>query len=298
MADQAADIAPSSPEASKAAESKNAAQEPLMPAAPPAEPIRADAASPEFNQAALAKAAELGRQSGFQANATHLDLAYRVHRIIAVSGQGELAIPRVDREAVRRFVDEVFFATQFLDEDVHSAAKQRASRSNVPPPSSATGALITPETTDSGNDACRPNSGAGGESAIDPDVEAGRIAGELVKLHKAGAIKSEQDASFYANLIRRFGTSFTVRLGPVAANPRVPNGRTVPEPGKPYTPTAAQRVKVPRGLSRKQEAEFLARDLEEALACEPTPEDLGESVIDLTGGATSHGEVQQDGRNH
>jgi hypothetical protein len=52
-----------------------------------------------------------------------------------------------------------------------------------------------------------------------------------------------------------------------------------------YTPTAAQRVKVPRGSSRKQEAEFLARDLEEALAREPTPEDLGESVIDLTGDA-------------
>jgi hypothetical protein len=39
----------------------------------------------------------------------------------------------------------------------------------------------------------RPNSGAGGESAIDTDVEARRIAGELVKLHKAGAIKSEQE---------------------------------------------------------------------------------------------------------
>ena len=129
---------------------------------------------------------------------------------------------------------------------------------------------------------CRPNSGAGGgnansESAIDTDVEARRIAGELVKLQKAGAIKNEQDASFYANLIRRFGASFTVRPGPVAANSGVPNGRTVPEPGKPYTPTAARRVKVPRGLSRKQEAEFLTRDLEEALAYEPTAEELGES---------------------
>ena len=61
----------------------------------------------------------------------------------------------------------------------------------------------------------------------------------------------------------------------------------MPEPGEPYTPTAAQRVKVPRGLSRKQEAEFLARDLEEALAYEPTAEELGESVIDLTGDVTS-----------
>ncbi len=54
------------------------------------------------------------------------------------------------------------------------------------------------------------------EDEIDPDAEARRIAGELVRLHKAGAIKSEKDASFYANLIRRFGASFTVRTGPFA----------------------------------------------------------------------------------
>jgi hypothetical protein len=49
------------------------------------------------------------------------------------------------------------------------------------------------------------------ESGIDTDVEARRIADELVKLHKAGAIKSEQDASFYANLVHLFGASFTAR---------------------------------------------------------------------------------------
>ena len=103
------------------------------------------------------------------------------------------------------------------------------------------------------------------------DVEARRIARELVRLHKAGAIKSEQDASFYARLIRDFGASFTVRTGPVAPKPGAPNGSTVPESGKPYVPTEAQRVKVPRGLSRRQEAEFLARDLEEALAYELPP---------------------------
>ena len=129
----------------------------------------------------------------------------------------------------------------------------------------------------------RPNSEAetsNGNSAIDPGVEARRIVGQLVKLHKAGAIKSKQDASFHANLIRRFGASFTVRPWPVAAYPGVPNGRTVPEPGKPSTPTAAQTVKVPRGLSRRQEAEFLARDLEEALAYElppPAPSPYGQS---------------------
>jgi hypothetical protein len=62
---------------------------------------------------------------------------------------------------------------------------------------------------------CRPNSGAGGaetpnnESGIDTELEARRIADEVVKLHKAGAIKNEQDASFYANLVHRFGSSFT-----------------------------------------------------------------------------------------
>jgi hypothetical protein len=38
-----------------------------------------------------------------------------------------------------------------------------------------------------------------------------------------------------------------------------PNGLAVPEPGKPYAPTEAQRVKVPRGLRRKQEEEFWHR---------------------------------------
>ena len=76
---------------------------------------------------------------------------------------------------------------------------------------------------------------------------------------------------------------FTVRVGASVPKPGTPN----PEPGKPYRLTAAQRVKIPKGLSRKQEAEFLLRDLEEALAYEPTAEELGESVIDLTGDVTS-----------
>jgi hypothetical protein len=41
-------------------------------------------------------------------------------------------------------------------------------------------------------------------------------------------------------------------------------------PGKPYTPTEAQRVHVPRGLSWKQERKFLQRDLDAALDYEPT----------------------------
>jgi hypothetical protein len=69
----------------------------------------------DLAQGDLAQAAKLGSRPSFQADATHLELAYRVHRILSTSGQGELAIPRVDREAVRRrFVDEVFSRRRWL----------------------------------------------------------------------------------------------------------------------------------------------------------------------------------------
>jgi hypothetical protein len=112
------------------------------------EPIRAlTPPDPRLAQVVLAQAAELGRQAGFQANATHLEFAYRVRGILVAADKGELAIPYcVDREAVRRFVDEVFFARQFLDENIHLEAKARASRTNVAQPWSATGVLIAPET--------------------------------------------------------------------------------------------------------------------------------------------------------
>ena len=41
--------------------------------------------------------------------------------------------------AVRRFIDEVFFATQFLAEDLHSEAKQRVKRPDAAPGWPATG---------------------------------------------------------------------------------------------------------------------------------------------------------------
>ena len=40
------------------------------------------------------------------------------------------------------------------------------------------------------------------------DLRARRIARELVKLHRDGAIKTVGDASFYANLIRDFGATY------------------------------------------------------------------------------------------
>ena len=84
----------------------------------------------------------------------------------------------------------------------HSRADPKIERPYITDPSSAMGALGVSETTDRENEVCRPSWNAGGaerskgESCIDTDVEARRIADELVKLHKAGAIKSEQDASF------------------------------------------------------------------------------------------------------
>ena len=71
---------------------------------------------------------------------------------------------------------------------------------------------------------CRPNSGAeeaetrSGESDVNADAD--RIAAELVKLHKAGAIKSEQDASFYANLVHLLGASFSAYVGPQGVQAR------------------------------------------------------------------------------
>jgi hypothetical protein len=186
------------------------------------------------------------------------ELAYRVHRLLVAAREGELAIPHgVDRGAVRRFVDDVFFTTQFLDEDIHSEGKARASRpldrSNVTQGLPATGVVGDSETTDRESDVCRPNSGAGGaetpnsESGIDTDAEARRIAAELVRLHEAGVIKSEEDASFYANLVHRFGASFTACVGPHVPKQGAPNGFTVPEPGNTH---ADSRLAVGRSFNR------------------------------------------------
>ena len=43
----------------------------------------------DLAQAVFAKAANLVRQLGFQADATHLELAYRVHGILVPAGKGE-----------------------------------------------------------------------------------------------------------------------------------------------------------------------------------------------------------------
>ena len=105
--------------------------------------------------------------------------------------------------------------------------------------SSAMGVLDVSETTDRENDECRPSRDAGGaerpseDSGTDTDVEARRIVDELVKLHEAGAIKSEQDASFYANLVHLFGASFSAHVGPQVSKQGAPNGLTRQNPGTP-----------------------------------------------------------------
>ena len=102
MAGQVAGSASKIPDASETAEGGNADRQPHALAATPAKPTPADAASPELAQVILARAAQLARQPGFQANATHLKLAYRVHGILVAARQGGLAISRgVDRNAVQ-----------------------------------------------------------------------------------------------------------------------------------------------------------------------------------------------------
>ena len=80
-------------------------------------------------------------------------------------------------------------------------------------------------------DHARPSVAPGNTPYTDP--EAGRIARELVKLHRDGAIKSERDASFYANLIRDFGATYA---GPpaCAAAEHAPN--LVPQPPRGTSP--------------------------------------------------------------
>ena len=41
------------------------------------------------------------------------------------------------------------------------------------------------------------------------DTEAGKIAEQLKRLHEAGAIRSKEDAEFYARFIVTFGAAFT-----------------------------------------------------------------------------------------
>ena len=57
---------------------------------------------------------------------------------------------------------------------------------------------------------CRPSQSSRIRPRTAPTLnEARRIAYELLKLHRDGAIKEPADASFYANLIHTFGATYT-----------------------------------------------------------------------------------------
>jgi hypothetical protein len=111
-------------------------------------------------------------------------------------------------------------------------------------------------------------------SSADVVPEAERIAAELVKLHAAGPIRdaSDPETAFYAKLIHFFGASFTGKGSGAGTN-----SLTVLEKGRPYKLTKAQVVRIPPGLTREERAAFLARDLEEAFADEPSENEPGKS---------------------
>lgn len=89
-------------------------------------------------------------------------------------------------------------------------------------------------------------------------AEAGRIATELSKLDRDGAIKSEQDASFYANLIRIFDATYTGPVGSTSPDHAIlTDEQLVPPP--------------PEGLSTEERAAYYQADLEDA---------IGEEYID------------------
>ena len=93
-----------------------------------------------------------------------------------------------------------------------------------------------------------------------PESEAHRIAAELVRLHRDGAIRSHKDASFYAHLLCHFDAAYT---GPVS------NTDEDDQPGR-YMPTKQQRVRVPSGLTMEERQRFLQKDLDEMAGLQDT----------------------------
>ena len=91
----------------------------------------------------------------------------------------------------------------------------------------------------------------GGTAPPDTDPEARRIAAELSKLHKAGAIKNEQDAKFYANVVKTFGGTYIRSTSPSSDEATLTDEQLVPLP--------------PDGLSAQERAAYYQEDLERAI---------------------------------
>ena len=91
--------------------------------------------------------------------------------------------------------------------------------------------------------------------------EARRIARELVTLYHAGVITGADDPNLvlYACLIRDFGGTVLPKEGQDTTTPdgNPPPGVLVP--GKPYTPTEEQRVRIPYGLTKRTAKEVPSR---------------------------------------
>jgi hypothetical protein len=80
------------------------------------------------------------------------------------------------------------------------------------------------------------------------------LASDLKKLRENGAIESMDDAALYSRLLITFGGRY---LGKKEKAPEV-------KPAQPYKPTERQIVKIPFGLTRAQQREFLEHDLKMA----------------------------------
>lgn len=88
-----------------------------------------------------------------------------------------------------------------------------------------------------------------------PEFEAHRIAAELVRLRGDGAVRSHEDARFYAHLLRDFDATYTGSVSKTKAD----------DPAGPYVPTKQQRVRVPHGLTKEKRRSFLQKDLDDAI---------------------------------
>ena len=108
------------------------------------------------------------------------------------------------------------------------------------------------------------------------EIEARRIAGELDRLHRDGAIASKSahdlDAVFYARLLRDFGATCTGRSGPRQNAPKIlPDGEFAPRPA------AENQWKVPDpppGLNWAERQKFYMDDLRDAIGDEWIPRRL------------------------
>jgi hypothetical protein len=99
------------------------------------------------------------------------------------------------------------------------------------------------------------------ETETPPDAatgrEAQRIAAELVRFHRAGAVKNEQDTEFYANVIKAFDATYVGSTSPSPDEATLTDEQLVPPP--------------PDGLSAEELAAYYQEDLERA---------IGEEFID------------------